>query len=279
MILPVRDRENDVLYSEVPMFRGLLISVFILSLVPLVATPQAGEEGVGSGPTGPAESGPPEDNGAAEDGADWIRLESARAGRSRQEQTEVHIILARALSPNRSMQIQALGRIRELIEANEPVSRFPEVTEIISLMALAPHRLQRSGAKAPPADGIPDAGVRLEAVELLARIGGPQAYEVLVEVLSVEEDAAVRRAAVTALPALGVRPAEELPAVLARVLADSYGDPESVLAVLRTVDRLHARYGFMDRPVLFIEIMDVAQGPYPRRVRAEAFELVETLRR
>jgi hypothetical protein len=255
------------------MLRAFLVAALIFSLVPVVVTPQAGEEGGASGANGAAE------NGVAEDGADWIRLESARAGRSRQEQTEVHIILARALSPDRSMQLQSLGRIRELIEANDPVSRFPEVTEIISLVALAPHRLQRSGAVAPPADGIPDAGVRLEAVELLGRIGGPQAYDVLVEVLTVEEDAAVRRAAVSALPGLGVRPGDELPGVLARVLEESHGDPRSVLAVLHAVDRLHGRYGFMDRPVLFIEVMEVAQGPYPRRVRTEAFELVETLRR
>jgi hypothetical protein len=214
------------------------------------------------------------------EGADWIRLESARAGRSPQEQTEVHILHTQALSGSRRMQLAALDRVTELIEANDPRSRFPEVTEIISLLVLEPHLVERAGATsgedAPAVHGHP--AVRIEAIELLARIGGTQAYEVILELLRVETDETIRAAAFRTLPELGVRPGPELPAVIAQALRRSYGDETALREALTAIRELHDAYGFMDTPELFTEVIDVAQGPYSRGLRLEAFELVELLR-
>lgn len=221
----------------------------------------------------------PRSQDASED-TDWIRLESAQVGRSPQEQTEVHILHAQTLSGRRPLQLAALSRIRALVEANDPVSRYPEVTEIISLLVLEPHRVERAGTgtgdeSAAPA-GHPE--VRLEAIELLSRIGGRQAYEILAELVRLEDDDTVRAAAFRALPRLGVRPDADMPALLAGALRRSYGNEPALEAALTAVRALHERYGFMDVPQLFTEVIEVAQGPYSRRLRRQAFEVVELLR-
>lgn len=217
--------------------------------------------------------------GGEEAGADWIRLESAQSGRTYAEQTEVHIIHARATSSDRAMQMQALARVRSLVEANNPVSRFPEVTEIVSILALGPYRVERYGgdqAGLPSSTGNPV--VRLGALELLGRIGGQEAYDVVVESLHVERDPSVRAAALRVLPQLGVRPGAELPGTMARIMARSSGDAATLGAALAAVRTLHARYGFMDTPRLFTAVIDVAQGPYTATLRRKAFEVVELLR-
>jgi hypothetical protein len=211
--------------------------------------------------------------------ADWIRLESAQTGRSHAERTEVHILHARATSPNTAMQMQALSRVRRLVEANDPVSRFPEVTEIVSILVLKPYRVERYGGDpaAPPSEtGNP--AVRIGALELLGRIGGQEAYEVVVESLRVEPDTAVRAAALRVLPRLGVRPEADLPGILARTMRRSSGDEASLRSALEAVRALHARYGFMDTPELFTAVIDVAQGPHTAGLRREAFEVLEMLR-
>lgn len=224
-----------------------------------------------------AESSKP---GASGGGADWIRLESAQTGRTPAEQTEVHVIYAQATSENRDAQLRALRRIRELVEENDPVSRFPEVTEIISLLVLEPYRVsRRGGAEADPA-AVPHAApaVRTEAIALLGRTGGDEAYRVLLELLRRERDPTVLAAALRTLARLEQRPGPELPGALAAVLGRSRGDPAPLRAGLAAIRSLHARYGFLDTPELFTAVIDVAQGPYQRSLRAEAFEVVELLR-
>ncbi|MFP4372914.1 MAG: HEAT repeat domain-containing protein [Spirochaetaceae bacterium] len=218
-------------------------------------------------------------DGSEDTGADWIRLESARSGRTHAEQTEVHVIHARAASADRAMQMQALERVRTLVEENDPVSRFPEITEIVSLLVLEPYRVARYGGDASGTsggNGTPE--VRIEALELLGRIGGQEAYDVVVESLRVERDPAVRAAALRVLPRLDVRPGDELPDILARSLRQSSRDPASLRAALETVRELHGRYGFMDTPELFTAVIDVAQGPHGAGLRRDAFSVVELLR-
>ena len=240
---------------------ALLTLAFLVCILPATAAAQAPD----------AESEPGD--------ADWIRLESAQTGRSHAERTEVHILHARATSPNTAMQMQALSRVRSLVEANDPVSRFPEVTEIVSILVLEPYRVERYGGDpaAPPSEtGNP--AVRVQALELLGRIGGPEAYEVVVESLRVERDTAVRAAALRVLPRLGVRPEADLPGILARTMQRSSGDAASLRSALEAVRALHVRYGFMDTPELFTAVINVAQGPYTAGLRREAFEVLEMLR-
>ena len=240
---------------------ALLTLAFLVCILPATAAAQAPD----------AESEPGD--------ADWIRLESAQTGRSHAERTEVHILHARATSPNTAMQMQALSRVRRLVETNDPVSRFPEVTEIVSILVLEPYRVERYGGDpaAPPSEtGNP--AVRVQALELLGRIGGPEAYEVVVESLRVERDTAVRAAALRVLPRLGVRPEADLPGILARTMQRSSGDAASLRSALEAVRALHVRYGFMDTPELFTAVINVAQGPYTAGLRREAFEVLEMLR-
>jgi HEAT repeat protein len=226
----------------------------------------------------PAVSAQEDEDAPSEATGDWIRLESARAGRSTAEQAEIRIIYAQATSRLPALQRTALERIRGLVEENAPVSRFPEVVEVISFIALEPHKRRTAGGGEPPPREWSQAPVRIEAVDLLGRIGGREAYEIIVEVLRREEDPSVSSAALGALVRAGVRPGPEVPEVIARRMQSQSADAASQLAAVRTVARLHARYGFMDQPVLFEAVFDVAQGPYSRRVRDEAFELIELLR-
>ncbi|MFP4011046.1 MAG: HEAT repeat domain-containing protein [Spirochaetaceae bacterium] len=209
---------------------------------------------------------------------DWIRLESALSGRSPQEQAEVHIILTQATSSTRSMQSTALRRIEQLVEKNDPVSRFPEITEIISLLVLEPYRVSRSGLSRNGGSGGTYPDIRVRATQLLGRIGGREAYTVLVELMRLETDGSVRIAALHALPRVDVRPEPTLPGVLARIIRRARDDPPTLRAALGTVRALHSRYGFLDTPELFTAVIDVAQGPYPRSLRTEAFEVVDLLR-
>ena len=254
--------------------RATLIAVaFLVFITPLPVPAQAPDA---SGANGDSTGAPTTEDVA---GADWIRLESAQSGRTHPERAEVHILHARATSPDPMLQRQALSRVRTLVEDNDPVSRFPEVTEIISLLVLEPYRVARSGGDAEERSsrtGNPN--VRIRALELLGRIGGPQAYEVVVESLRVERDPAVRAAALYVLPRLGVRPGPELPAILSRAIQRSSDDTASLRAALASVRTLHARYGFMDTPELFTAVIDVAQGPHTATLRRDAFEVLELLR-
>lgn len=212
-------------------------------------------------------------------GTDWIQLDSAQSGRTHTERTEVHIIHARATSRNRAMQMQALARVRSLVEANDPVSRFPEVTEIVSFLVLEPYLVERYGGDpAAPSSKTGNPAVRIGALELLGRIGGQEAYGVVVESLRVERDPAVRAVALRVLPRMGVPPGSELPGILARSMQRSSGDPAALRAALECVRALHTRYGFMDTPELFTAVIDLAQGPHTATLRREAFEVVELLR-
>lgn len=254
----------------------LLTVAFLACIAPLAAWAQAPDAPGGAGDSPGEPTVEPADES---DGADWIRLESAQNGRTHAERTEVHILHARATSPDRTMQMQALARVRSLVEANDPASRFPEVTEIISILVLEPYRVGRSGGHpAEPSSGTGNPDVRIRALELLGQIGGPQAYAVVVESLRVERDPAVRAAALRVLPRLGVRPEAELPDILARTMRRGSGDPSSLQSALGAVRALHARYGFMDTPELFTAVIDVAQGPYTATLRREAFEVLEMLR-
>lgn len=267
--------------SRVPGRPRLITALAAFLITCLLSVSPAPAQDEGSGGAAPGDTaGEPAEPGPSGGGADWIRLESAQAGRTPAEQTEVHVIYAQATSPDRGAQLRAVRRIRELVEKNDPVSRFPEVSEIISLLVLEPYRVsRRGGTGADPADASgSDTMVRVEAVSLLGRIGGNAAYGVVLELLRRERDPTVRAAALRTLPRIDERPGDELPGVLAEVIRRSHGDPATIRVALSSIRSLHMRYGFLDTPELFTAVIDVAQGPYPRSVRTEAFEVVELLR-
>ncbi len=214
-----------------------------------------------------------EDTGAVV--ADWIRLNETPQRLSHQNRTELTVLSRDIQSTDLRRQRDAIERITRLYESRREIS--PELTDLLVLAAVSPYTEVRVSAGASALS--PD--VRIEALELLGDVGGTRALNAIMLVLRREEDPAVVEAALQSLGGLRPQPTDEITAALTHLLTQRRLrlDAGVASAALRTVRALgRPPYAITD-PDLFQAILGIAQGPYPRWIRENAYDLVDELRK
>lgn len=207
--------------------------------------------------------------------ADWIRLNETPQRLSHQNRTELTVLSRDIQSTDLRRQRAAIARIAGLYESRREIS--PELTDLLVLAAVSPFTEVRRAAGSSSLS--PD--VRIESLELLGNVGGTRALDAVMLVLRREEDPAVVEAALHSLERLRPQPTSEITAALTHLLTQRQLrlDVGVAAAALRTVRVLgRPPYAITD-PDLFQAILVIAQGPYPRWIREQAYDLVDELRK
>jgi hypothetical protein len=207
--------------------------------------------------------------------AEWIRLNETPARLSHENRTELTVLTREVQSPQAELQRNAINRIHALYDARREIS--PELVDLLVFAVVRPFTTQHVPVGA--ATLYPD--VRVQALEVLGGIGGDRAINAVLLVLQQERESAVVTEALRALAEIRPPPDERLTTTLAHVITqrDVRSDPRVVAAALRTVRAIGSPPYAITDPDLYRSLLEVAQGPYPRWLRVEAYDLVDELRK
>lgn len=207
--------------------------------------------------------------------AEWIRLNETPERLTHENRTELTVLARDIRSGNAMRARSAVDRIGRLTDDRREIA--PELTDLLVFVVARPFLEQSRSRGAGNVSPL----LRIRALELLGNMGGQRARTSLLLTVQRESDSAVVRAALSSLKELSPEPTAEVSRALTQVLQRhrSAGNPEVVSAVLRAVAALdRAPYTIKD-PALFTAIMQVAQGPFPRNVRSQAYQVLDDLRR
>lgn len=251
---------------------SLLCAVFSAGLTLLVSADLAARE----------ESAQAASQGNSQDHAyrsgDWVPLEEALPRWPNREQ-ELRILERQARRRDAGDKRMVLSRFTELVD-NDSISPFDRASiDLLGYLALENVRTQRMPYN-PSTTTSPL--IRREAVELLGRIGGPHADEVVRSVMRSDDDLVVLAEAVYALGRIRSEPDPELLQLLTRILVRNtrvVHDDNLAYATLLTVERLHRSSWGIEDPDLFRAVFEVRNGPYLGVVRRKADDVARLLRR
>lgn len=204
---------------------------------------------------------------------DWIRYEEELPPRAIQSALLTKVRLE---SRDRATQLAALEWIREDIELyGTEAARYtvvPLLTELVS-------RRYRV-LELPPAYLV-DGQVRIAGLELLARIGGPDAVQQLTESLRLDPDTTVRGYAATLLSthpdADPDHVMEDLTVALYRAHRSSVMRESQVFVLLHALEATLPGAWIFNGTALARELVDVVTGSYSLAVRSKAARLLERL--
>ncbi len=210
---------------------------------------------------------------------DWVPLEEALPRWPNRDQ-ELRILERQARRPHTAEKRRVIARFTELVDTDS-ISPFDRASiDLLGYLALEGVRTQRMPAPRSNPAGSPL--IRREAVELLGRIGGPHADEVVRSVMRSDDDLVVLAEAVYALGQIRSEPDSELLQLLTRILVRNnriMHDDNLAYATLLTVERLHRSSWGIEDPDLFRAVFEVRNGPYLGVVRSKADEVARLLRR
>ncbi|MFP4484264.1 MAG: hypothetical protein ACLFO1_05370 [Spirochaetaceae bacterium] len=215
-----------------------------------------------------------EDAGAAVV-ADWIRLNETPERLSHQNRAELTVLSRDIQSSDPRRRRDALRRIARLYGDRREIS--PELTDLLVLVAVRPFVEVNMSA----GSSVLSPDVRIQALQVLGEVGGTKSLSAIELVLRLEEDPAVVESALHSLQKMKAQPTEEITAGLTHLLSRRQlsldeGVASAALETVRVLGR--PPYAITD-PDLFQAILGVAQGPYPRRIRQDAYDLVDELRK
>ncbi len=208
---------------------------------------------------------------------DWVPIGEALP-RWPEREHELPILAARARRPHPADKRAVLTRFTQLVD-NHSVSPFDRQSiSLIGEIALEGVRVSRM-----PHD-LPDSTspmIRREAVELLGRIGGPHADEVVRQVMRADEDLVVLAEAVYAIGHIRSEADSELLLLLSELLernARVVRNDNLAYATLLTVERLHRSSWGIDDPRLFRAIFEIRNGAFIPPVRRKADQVAQLIR-
>ncbi len=207
--------------------------------------------------------------------AEWIRLNETPARLSHENRTELTVLTRELQSPQAELQRDAISRIHDLYEARREIS--PELVDLLVFAIARPFTIQNVPVGA--ATLYPD--VRVQALNVLGGIGGDRALHGVLLVLRRERESVVVTEALYALRKMRPPPNESITTTLAHLLTQGEvrSDPRVVAAALHVVRALGAPPYAITDPELYRAILEIAQGPYPRWLRVQAYDLVDELRK
>ncbi len=208
---------------------------------------------------------------------DWVPIGEALP-RWPEREHELQILAAQARRPRPADKRAVLTRFTQLVD-NRSISPFDRQSiTVLGEIALEGVRFSRM-PHGGPARTSPM--IRREAVELLGRIGGPHADEVVRQVMRDDEDLVVLAEAVYAIGHIRSEPDSELLLLLSQLLernARLVRNDNLAYATLLTVERLHRSSWGIDDPRLFRAIFEIRNGAFIPPVRRKADQVAQLLR-
>lgn len=206
---------------------------------------------------------------------DWVPIDPEPDRRSAGEAVELAGARILAMRAGRNGQLEAVRIVRGLLDQGSIHPNDAEALEIVRyVLGSGVTILNPSGGSDFPL-------VRIEAARLLARLAGPNAREVLYDVILRDHEPAVVAEAIRAVAVMDAPPEEELYDIMtARIRTMNYGEPDDRLAftILESVLLMHESAWQVEDPDLYEGIIGIARGEYVAGVRRKAVEVLETLR-
>ncbi|MCA1754221.1 MAG: hypothetical protein LC641_05895 [Spirochaeta sp.] len=212
---------------------------------------------------------------------DWVRPQDRPAepwpGR---EHDLLHI---QRLSVRGSLtdQKNALHMLSRHIEADRVRASDVEVMRLLEHMVLTGIRSARINPANPADSTHARAIVRVQAVQLIASVGGPETEPVLSELLSKEQSSLVLSYGVAAAREIGKAPGPELESQLTAVAKRNNNvmhDEALARELIQTIEQYYIRYGYTVQPEMFREILRMAREAMTLSTRRQAAEAIRTLR-
>lgn len=226
---------------------------------------------------------------------DWIPSQDS-AGRAQaltREQVDQQIIEHALASPLLSDKIAAIDYAEKLVSSGQLQKQDTDLVALLGRLATEGTQDQtRTGTKT--SNDFPS--IRARAVALLGKIGGAQAREAALRVLSTDRDTLVLAEAARALGDLIDQPTPaERDAITRTLQYNDHGARDDYLAfeAVSTIEKLYIRDRRPETPGisggryvapdmrdagLFQALVDVALGPYSSNVRAKALEVIRLIR-
>ena len=178
-------------------------------------------------------------------------------------------------------QKNALHILSRHIEADRVRASDAAVMRLLERMVLTGIRSARINPTNPADSTHARALVRVQAVKLLASVGGPETEPVLSELLSKEQSSLVLSYGVAAARQIGKAPGPELESQLIAIAQRNNNvmhDEALTRELIQTIEQYYIRYGHMVQPEMFREILRMAREAITLSTRRQAAEAIRTLR-
>ncbi len=243
---------------------------FILILLVFIPTAPGAQEQPGdtTGADWVVDESPEQPSAGNEPADDWISGE----GRRRPTRSEVTVAHVQAGLPSLEAKERALRLINRIYEEGR-LTAFDAQT-IAVLEFLAEEGVRVGSGNFPTA--------RRRAVELLAKVGGRDAREILLSVLDNDPEPMVLSEAVYGLGRMQAVPDVELTAAFAEVIRQNntrYLDDSLAFSTLVAIEMIHEGTAGIRDPNLFYAIFDMAEAGYARQISERVFYTLDLLRK
>jgi hypothetical protein len=210
---------------------------------------------------------------AQDKGADEVTVEELYL-----ENIELGLIRAQAMSTDRDSKLRALANLEEMIESGKITPESADALLLLDYLAMegVSRQVRMNGRLI---NYFPM--VRKKAVELLGKIKGDTAKDILLDVLGDDNEPMVKAEAAYALGMIGLNDNEEVSRALAYELMNQTAvapDDNFAYAVMLSYEKLAEANGGIREPSVYLSLIQVSQGNYVKAVRDKALEVMDTLR-
>lgn len=194
------------------------------------------------------------------------------------ENIELGLIRAQAMSTDRDSKLRALANLEEMIESGKITPESADALLLLDYLAMegVSRQVRMNGRLI---NYFPM--VRKKAVELLGKIKGDTAKDILLDVLGDDNEPMVKAEAAYALGLIGLNDNEEVTRALAYELMNQTSvspDDNFAYAVMLSYEKLAEANGGIREPSVYLSLIQVSQGNYVKAVRDKALEVMDTLR-
>jgi hypothetical protein len=209
------------------------------------------------------------------DDADWVQIDPDPQRTSAGETVSLSGARYLALSAERSGQLEAVRILERMFTSGSIDGGDEEAISILrQIVGESVTIVVVTGSSNYPL-------VRMQAVRLLARLGGSEAAEILYSVIERDEEPAVVAEAVLGVSSMESSPEERFyDLITARIRKMTVTEPNDRLAdaILEAVTAMHEDAWAVEDPDLYEAIIGIARGRYVPAVRRKAIAVLEMLR-
>jgi hypothetical protein len=194
------------------------------------------------------------------------------------ENIELGLIRAQAMSTNRDAKLRALENLEEMIASGKVTPESADALLLLDYLAMegVSRQVRMNGRLI---NYFPM--VRKKAVELLGKVKGETAKDILLDVLSEDNEPMVKAEAAYALGLIGLNENEEVTRALAYELMNQTAvapDDNFAYAVMLSYEKIAAANNGIREPSVYLSLIQVSQGNYVKAVREKALDVMDVLR-
>lgn len=212
-----------------------------------------------------------------DDGRQWVGPQNGEIDDRALRSGERLVLEAQLTSTDPIFREQAIDRLVDLARSDRLSGYDPSLLDILEFVLLEPHTREYRGRGGPAS-----VYSRVQVVEVLRSVGGPNAITLIVSMLQLETDPVVLTEGLRALRSLDVYPDDEVLRALRRViyyLRDVRPDEGLMLNAVGTVEYLDGIGWGIEDADLFRGMIDLLEGPYSSRARRAVLASLDRIRR